>query len=351
MVKVNKDEAVQWYAQNRGLYKKLAEKVHNIILELLEESNITIHAVTSRAKELDSFKNKIGNPKYDDPINQITDFSGIRIIAYVDNDIKPICDIIKDSFNIDSNNSIDKSQELGTDKVGYKSIHYVAKIKDNRLNLPEYKKFKNLKFEIQIRTILQHAWAEIEHDKNYKFTGVLRPDIQRRFKILAGTLELIDREFNQLSNEIDKISDSVIIAEKKDKLNSIPINSTTLKQYLMGRFKSEIESNILTSDFNNYDDVIIEELQLFGIKNLKDLENIIPPNINQYIKKIFDKNQIGNFLGILRDFMIITNPEKYFEFSWRNKWEAFAPFSLRLYDFYNIDYKNISVKYGVEIQE
>ena len=143
MAKLNKEEAIQWYAQNRGLYKKLAQKIHTIILELLEENNITVHAVTNRAKEIDSFKNKIGNPKYDDPLNQITDFSGIRIIAYVEDDLTPICDIIKDVFEIDEDNSGDKSEELGTDRVGYKSIHYIAKIKSDRLNLPEYKKFKD----------------------------------------------------------------------------------------------------------------------------------------------------------------------------------------------------------------
>ncbi len=62
----------------------------------------------------------------------------------------------------------------------------VAEIKDDRIILPEYQKFKDKKFEIQIRTILQHAWAEIEHDRDYKFTGELPINIKRRFRILAG---------------------------------------------------------------------------------------------------------------------------------------------------------------------
>ncbi|MFD1258185.1 hypothetical protein ACFQ3S_15360 [Mucilaginibacter terrae] len=91
MAKLNKEDTVQWYAQNRGLYKKLSTKIHNILLELLEKENITVHAINNRTKDVDSFKNKIDGLKYDDPLNQITDLAGIRIIAYVEDDLKPIC--------------------------------------------------------------------------------------------------------------------------------------------------------------------------------------------------------------------------------------------------------------------
>src|SRR5690606_2630134 len=110
------------------------------------------------------------------------------------------CEIIKPLFVIDPDHSIDKTKELGTDKVGYRSIHYVAKLTNERLILPEYQKFRDLSFEIQIRTIIEHAWADISHERNYKFNGVLPPenDIERRFSLAAVTLELVDREFDSL---------------------------------------------------------------------------------------------------------------------------------------------------------
>lgn len=348
MAKMNKEEAVQWYAQNRGLYKKLSLKIQNIIVELLEEANIPIHAVTNRAKDVDSFKTKIDDPKYDDPLKQITDLSGIRIIAYVEDDLIPICKIIEETLDIDQHNSGDKSVELGIDKVGYKSIHYIAKIKIDRLKLPEYKKFKDLKFEIQVRTILQHAWAEIEHDRNYKFNGVLPQEITRRFKILAGTLELIDREFNQLSRDIDKISQSVAIAEKKNELSEISVNTTTLKQFFVSKFKSIKE--LINFDFNGYDDDIIEELHNFGIRNLEDLEKIIPKNFAIKIKEIYPKNE-GNMLGLLREIMMIADNKRYFENSWTKSWTGFGKYSAKLLNSYNIDVQSLGKQYDILVQE
>jgi len=182
-------EATIWYSQNRSVYQHLCNKIHNIIAELLEINSINIHAIFSRAKEVDSFSEKIKDIKYDDPQSQITDLAGIRIICYVESDLTLICKILEDNFTIDPVNSLDKSKLLGIDKVGYKSVHYIAELKEDRIQLPEYKKFKEVKFEIQIRTILQHAWAEIEHDRNYKFSGELPDDIKRRFKLIEGTLE------------------------------------------------------------------------------------------------------------------------------------------------------------------
>lgn len=345
---MNQEEAVQWYAQNRSLYKKLSEKINTILTELIEGTNLAIHAVTSRAKDLDSFKKKIEDPKYDDPINQITDFSGIRVIAYVEDDLKPICKIIEEAFDIDLANSSDKADALGTDKVGYKSIHYVAQIKSDRLALAEYKKFKDLKFEVQVRTILQHAWAEIEHDKDYKFNGVLPPEIKRRFKILAGTLELVDREFNQLAIEIDKISTSVNVAVKEDSLQKVVINSTTLKQFLTNKFAELVKQGTLNPDFNGLDSTIIEELDLFGVKNLEELNKIIPKNYISAHQKHMSHSTPDNFISLLRNIMIINNAEKYFEKSWKNSWGAMHSDKQELCKFYKVDIETLFKKYNLD---
>lgn len=136
-------DAVNWYINNRDVYKRLAIKVESIINEIFDINGISFHMITSRAKEIESFKNKISNDKYDDPINQVHDFAGLRIITYVEDEIDKICTLIEQTFDIDAPNSFNKGQDLGIDKVGYKSIHYVAKLKSDRLKLPEYKQFEN----------------------------------------------------------------------------------------------------------------------------------------------------------------------------------------------------------------
>ena len=82
---------------------------------------------------------------YSDPINEITDLTGIRLITYYIEDFYEIGDIIKKEFIVDYDNSIDKGQILDPDRFGYLSIHYIISLADNRRNLPEWSKFSGLK--------------------------------------------------------------------------------------------------------------------------------------------------------------------------------------------------------------
>lgn len=306
-------EFVRQYISLRPKYKQLSEKVRAIIEEVLMIESINFHAVTCRTKEISSFSKKIDNPKYDKPFEQITDFSGVRIITYVEDDVKAACKLIEQIFEIDRENSLDKSGQLGTDRVGYKSVHYVCELPNNRIELLEYSKFNKLKFEIQIRTILQHSWAEIEHDKNYKFSGQLPDEIKRRFKLLAGSLEIADREFNQLSREIDDYSDSVKNSTEKGNLD-IELNSTSLTPFIKTFFKE-----LLISDMNithNHNVRLLKEMNQFGLNTLEDFKNIIPDDFIDTM--IENKIESINEFGLVRMIMIINDHKKYFEKSFNN---------------------------------
>lgn len=102
----------------------------------------------------------------------------------------------------DGPNSVDKRKSTDPDRFGYASVHYVLSLKPSRAQLSEYRRFAGLKFELQIRSILQHAWAEIEHDLQYKTEQAVPKEIRRRFARLAGLLELADAEFVGLRGQI-----------------------------------------------------------------------------------------------------------------------------------------------------
>lgn len=331
-------EAVSWYSGMRPTYEQLSKKVESILQEIISDQKIHIHAIYCRAKEIDSFTKKIEDPKYNDPINQITDFSGIRIITYVESDLVLVCNLLEAHFEIDPENSIDKSKSLGIDKVGYRSIHYVCKLPKDRIRLPEYKKFDGLYFEIQVRTILQHGWAEIEHDKDYKFSGELPAYLKRRFKVLAGVLELADREFNQLAFEIDKYGASVSSDTKNGKLD-ILIDSTSIKSYLEIKFTSLIRKGLKAAFFDeSYEKRVLEELRIFGIITLKDLDDMIPVDFSE---KVLQYERIGSndrhtYSGILRHTMMIVDIERYFNECWRNGWISLEKDSFDLIKSYDV---------------
>lgn len=82
-------------------------------------------------------------------------------------------------------------------------MHYVVGMSLQRLSLCEYKMFRDLKCEIQIRSILQHAWAEIEHDIGYKNEIAIPKQMRRKFSRIAGLLEIADQEFVQIRSELE----------------------------------------------------------------------------------------------------------------------------------------------------
>ena len=309
-------ECENWYKNNKGLYEACGETVRRLIETLLVEQKISYHSIQFRVKEEKSFLDKCQNKKYENPISQITDICGLRIITYTNHDVDKIKEIIEEEFNIDKVNSVDKIKQMKEDQVGYLSIHYVATISEEREKLTEYHRYKDLKFEIQIRTLLQHAWAEIEHDRSYKFSGELPREIKRRFYLVAGTLELLDREFERLSDEIDIYANEVREETEKGNLDE-PINSMSLIEYLSIRLK---DYEVNQKSFNGFDKEIIYELQKFGIETLDDLDKIIDDKVLQELHL----SEVPNYLGALRDIMMATDVEKYFEQVWQHNWHGMS---------------------------
>ena len=253
-----KKDYQDWYKKNKALYSACAETIERLIKTLLNESEIPYHSIGSRIKTEESFVNKCQKEKYKNPISEITDVCGLRIITYTNHDVGTIKELIEREFKIDKVNSIDKSKQMSDDQVGYLSIHYVATLNDNRAELAEYRTYRSIKFEIQIRTLLQHAWAEIEHDRNYKFSGELPSEIKRRFYLVAGSLELLDREFEQISEDIDKYAKEVRQEAENGNLDVL-IDSTSLSEYLSIKFSDKVNGKTFVND----DKTIISELQDF----------------------------------------------------------------------------------------
>ena len=136
------EELRKFYSQNERKYKDVADKIEELIKDILNSKDIQIHSVSSRVKSLDSYLKKA--EKYKDPKNEIMDYIGVRITTYVLKDMKTVSSTIENEFNIDKNNSINKGEELGNDKMGYRSIHFIASINDDRKNSQNIKTAKTV---------------------------------------------------------------------------------------------------------------------------------------------------------------------------------------------------------------
>ncbi|KGE18426.1 GTP pyrophosphokinase [Paenibacillus wynnii] len=340
-------EAVEWYQNNRDFYKRLALKVELIIKEILEYQGINYHSVSSRAKDIDSFAEKASKDKYSNPKEQIKDLAGIRVIAYVEADLSKICEVIEREFIIYSEDSGDKSSSLAINQVGYRSVHYISEFSKSRVELPEFQRFNEVCFEIQVRTILQHAWAEIEHDRSYKFKGVLpnESSIKRRFALLAGLLELADREFDSIVKDIDLYSEVVEGSTSAGDLE-IEINSISLHSYLSQRYKTELKKNIV-QDYGYHDssEKIIGELSRYGLTKLSEIDVLIPKNFCENIESVESSEM--NFIGLLRLIMVINDYRKYFEKAWRNGWQHMSDDFAEMLQRYDIPVVSLLESYEI----
>lgn len=157
--------------------------------------------IGARAKDAVSFAGKlIKKKKYSDPLHEVTDLVGARVNLHFQEEVKSVCRWIEDRFEVDRANSCDMLQLLGTDRFGYRAVHYVVHLRSRKpLGLP--RRFVGQKVEIQVRTIAQHAWADIGHDGVYKADCDI-PYWQREANRIAAMLEGVDAAFAHLAKGI-----------------------------------------------------------------------------------------------------------------------------------------------------
>jgi len=191
---------LQSYSSSFDAYRRAAKHVEERVREALEGRALGIHSISVRAKDPDSLAEKVHQKGYKDS-NEVTDLIGVRVITLTEATVESVASRLSSMFRIDAGRSADKTAELGDRAVGYRSKHLI--LSPMRGGLGEVAEIlKGTFVEVQVRSILSHAWAELEHSLRYKFGSALREDLSRRFTLVAGTLELVDREFSSIEEEI-----------------------------------------------------------------------------------------------------------------------------------------------------
>lgn len=157
---------------------------------------LKVHSVRARIKAPDSLAGKLARPdKTYHHLWDVTDLVGLRVIVYFEDDVPVVGQLIERAFDVDYQHSVDKRS--GDIRFGYRSVHYVCRLPghpDDQRPAP--------RFEIQVRTVLEHAWAEIEHDLGYKSRDAMPAPARRRLHRLAGLLELADQEFSAIRHDL-----------------------------------------------------------------------------------------------------------------------------------------------------
>ena len=195
--------AVQEYAAQHGDLTQAGQQAVALVQELLDEAGINYLSVTGRTKSIPSFAEKAartsgGAPLYSDPLTQITDVLGVRVITYVRDDVDAVADVLAEQVIVHDDRDWGL-QTANEGRFGYASRHLMISLDPAREGDPALDRLRGHRAQVQVRTVLQHAWAEFEHDIRYKGTVPAEHvgDFDRRFTLAAGLLELADRVYSE----------------------------------------------------------------------------------------------------------------------------------------------------------
>jgi ppGpp synthetase/RelA/SpoT-type nucleotidyltranferase len=199
-------------------YAELLKKVLTNACKMYKIDGI----VQARHKAISSFAEKCLRKahKYSDPVHQITDLAAARVITTTLDEVKKIRQFIEDVFEIDKDNTLDVRKRLKTEEFGYLSMHYVVLVKNNVneiLGEDVPPQIRGRKAEIQVCTLLQHAWAAVSHDRVYK-GGFDPPERwKRELHAMAALLESTDNSFSKLIEGLDeyKLSYGAYMSEEQ----------------------------------------------------------------------------------------------------------------------------------------
>jgi putative GTP pyrophosphokinase len=272
------------FDRNKSAYDAFVRKIEHLVNELIVSAGYNPHTVTSRTKERSSLQKKL--QKEDSTyksLEDVTDITGVRVTTYFHDDVDRIAEVISKEFEILPEFSVDKRKALDPDQFGYLSLHYVVRLSHARRALPEYRRFERLRCEIQIRSILQHAWAEIEHDLGYKAKVEVPKDTRRQFSRLAGLLELADQEFSRIRTDLAAYEKS-LPENIKERPNEVLLDKASLSELVRSDSTIREFDSLITSKLGgvlkgegNYE-MLLEFLSCNGIFTVAQLKSTISQN-------------------------------------------------------------------------
>ena len=288
---------LQQYRELLPTLEKQAKEAYDLMRHALRQQGIYVTAIEFRVKTEQSLAGKLERKgrKYK-TIYDVTDLVGLRIITFYTDEVDKVAAIAKRVFDIDWQESVDKRKLHQLDSFGYNSLHYICRLKDATPEQP--------RFELQMRTALQHVWSTIEHDTGYKGDVKIPREYKRQFSRLAGMLELVDDEFSRLRLVLTDYRRQVQTLVKSGQLDDVSLSSDSFRSYLElkpfdplnRRIAAVNQAEIYPVSMMNY----LPILESFGLETLGDVQHFIDENSD-------DAYQMALFQLALTDLDILSS--------------------------------------------
>ena len=273
------------YRERTAVYERLSHLADEALRNALDAQHVKVTAMEHRIKTESSLAGKLElkGAKYH-TLDDVTDIVGMRVVTFYSADVDKVAAIVNEVFQVDWNNSVDKRKLHRLDSFGYNSLHYICKLPKTVIDDPDMPLLNELRFEIQMRTALQHVWSTLDHDTAYKGNVKIPNEYRRQFNRLAGMLELIDEEFSRLRNTLTDYSRQMLALEASGRLDEVFLNVDTFRRYLEAQPFARLNQRIAAiNQAELYPAPMMpyfRVLQKLGFETLGDVNRLIDEHSN-----------------------------------------------------------------------
>ncbi len=325
----NVDDVIARYENLVQVYRGYANFVEETIRKESVARKILIQFTSSREKDPEHLREKVMRPDkdYRDPLAEVTDLAGARVVVDFLSDVEPILRMLKDVFVVDNDRSTDYRIVDDPRVFDYTSAHYVVRLPDAATETGDLVKYRGLWCEVQVRTMLQHVWASIAHERLYKPRIEPPKPLKRRFYALRGLLEIADREFDSLRSREEERKSKIEEALERDELD-VPLDYLSLPAFL-------IKEGITTKGGEPISGQtiidLVEEAEVVRVDTLLQLKSLLNQLAGTGYRDLVDQVYEGRRRGGIsqvRDAIRLADPDAYLNFALTNR-PGFHPRLLR----------------------
>ena len=298
-------------------YEALEASLKRDLHRCLDDAGIEVLTIESRIKEFDSLCDKALRKHYDSPLEDTEDICGIRIICHYPSNVERVCQVLEKELDIME--SVDKAELQGPGEFGYLSCHLIVVPNEHWLRTPSYRGLDGLRAEIQVRTLFQHAWAELSHELSYKKEEQVPRQFRRQLHQLSAMLENLDYQFDALHEQ--KSAYGTLVSEEAEESGRFDtdqeVNIDTLQAlldfYFPNRHRDRTSMTTLLEDIARVD-ISLHEL----VEGIETATDILPAILSEQRARLlhagWTAERIGRVFesqtGALRTVLELTN-DKY----------------------------------------
>lgn len=259
------EKLISEYLEEKETYEEFLTKMIGLVKEIIGVSKLDAYQISGRVKGRNSITKKILTQKNETILSpkEIPDLIGIRIITHYSSEIPKIVKVIAQNFSILDN--YDPQFILGVDPayLGYPVHRIILELSPNRRQLIEYERYVGFKIELQICTLMQHAWEHTERGLGYLNKPFPKEKL-REFRHLAYLLELYDEELSAIRDFLKPMewqAESAIDGDNQsaDSLENqaTPIKIADTEEIDSGKLES-LDESVLEKITLSHDDLPID---------------------------------------------------------------------------------------------